>query len=335
MPSIFRRFAREPQALVRCRPLRWLLFAKSGCYRVVVNAVATVRLCRVIRRFRPDIVHTNVSQIGVGARAAAIMGVPHVWHLREYIDTGIGLRPFPSLAALKRRLQGANNHAIAITDGVYAYYGLGGGAVRIYDGVFHDGPTVRKAKKDYWLCVGAINDFKGSFELLRAYRDYVALGGKTQLWFAGEGREAYVHEMREYIRGQGLGGMVRLLGFRTDAQELMAEAKALFVPNHAEGFGFITAEAMRRHCLVVGRDEAGTKEQFDNGLRLCGEEIGIRFRDNAELPGIMAEIDGADFSEMTERAYAAVMELYTTEKCAAAVCAYYRSVMKGGSGRLA
>lgn len=42
---------------------------------------------------------------------------------------------------------------------------------------------------------------------------------------------------------------------------------ALIVPSPFEAFGLITAEAMFNKCLVIGRDTAGTKEQFDNGQK--------------------------------------------------------------------
>lgn len=47
----------------------------------------------------------------------------------------------------------------------------------------------------------------------------------------------------------------------------MNRATALIVPSPFEAFGLITAEAMFNKCLVIGKDTAGTKEQFDNGQK--------------------------------------------------------------------
>ena len=44
---------------------------------------------------------------------------------------------------------------------------------------------------------------------------------------------------------------------------------------------------MYNHCLVIGRNTAGTKEQFDNGLDQTGEEIGLRFDSDLELKTLM------------------------------------------------
>lgn len=38
-----------------------------------------------IRQWQCDIVYTNTISIGVGALAAALLGIPHVWHIREFI----------------------------------------------------------------------------------------------------------------------------------------------------------------------------------------------------------------------------------------------------------
>lgn len=57
----------------------------------------------------------------------------------------------------------------------------------------------------------------------------------------------------------------------------MSKAQALIVASRFEGFGFITTEAMWNDCLVIGKNIAGTKEQFDNGVAETGHEIGLRF----------------------------------------------------------
>ena len=57
----------------------------------------------------------------------------------------------------------------------------------------------------------------------------------------------------------------------------------LIVPSIFEGFGFITAEGMANGCVVLGRNTAGTKEQFDNGVKMTGKEIGVRFIDDNEM----------------------------------------------------
>ena len=84
---------------------------------------------------------------------------------------------------------------------------------------------------------------------------------------------------------------VRFLGYRSDVGELMSKAKSVIMSSPFEGFGFVTVEAMYNGAIVIGRDNAGTKEQFDNGLSFSGREIGLRYSTTNELIRLMIEVD--------------------------------------------
>src|SRR5258708_938310 len=44
---------------------------------------SSLRLCRLIREFHPDIIHSNTALVPPGGVAARVCGVPHVLHVRE------------------------------------------------------------------------------------------------------------------------------------------------------------------------------------------------------------------------------------------------------------
>ena len=58
---------------------------------------------------------------------------------------------------------------------------------------------------------------------------------------------------------------------------------------------------MLNNCLVIERDTAGTKEQFNNGLKDTGEEIGLRFKTVEELTMRMIEVSNNLEPEKYER----------------------------------
>lgn len=305
--------------------LKWL---KMFIYWSVVNTLAPFRLMRIIKKFKPDIIHSNVGPINLGHHAALWCGIPHVWHLREYEDKDFDMHPYPSFKSQVKKFHHRNNHCIAITDGVFSHFGLGDKDIRIYDGVIPDYQQDAGLKKNYFLFAGRLQDAKGSMALLIAYDKYVLTGGQSELWYAGAATKEYADSLNAYIREHGLIEKVKLLGFRKDVYDLMSSAKALFVPSRFEGFGFITTEAMYNHCLVVGRNTGGTKEQFDNGLKMCGKEIGIRFEHDDEIPTLMHNVDKHDYTEMTSAAYDVVTSMYTIKKNAAEVLKYYRTILQ-------
>ncbi|MBR3918769.1 MAG: glycosyltransferase, partial [Clostridia bacterium] len=98
----------------------------------------------------------------------------------------------------------------------------------------------------------------------------------------------------------------------------------------SEGFGLITAEAMFNKCLVVGNNNTGTKEQFDNGVEITGQEIGLRFNTSEELSDIMFNIssNGRNFyGHLIENAHRTVNQLYTVSNNGMAVYNYYKSII--------
>ena len=110
----------------------------------------------------------------------------------------------------------------------------------------------------------------------------------------------------------------------------MANATALLVPSYYEGFGFITVEAMLNKTLVLGRNVAGTKEQFDNGLYITGKEIGIRFNSTKELSEVILQVctnNPSIFRNMVESAYKVVMDNYTIEKNTEQIYHVYNQVL--------
>ena len=67
------------------------------------------KLKRIIREWRPDIIHTNVSVIDVGYRLSRKFNIPHIWHIREYGDLDFDLH----LSHLSKDIEnGLINHTL-------------------------------------------------------------------------------------------------------------------------------------------------------------------------------------------------------------------------------
>lgn len=287
-----------------------------------------LRLLLIAKRIKPDIIHTNNGPTIIGYDCAKIMKIPHVWHLREYIDKDFGMHPIPTLLSYTKKYADPINTCVTITDGVRDHFNLKENALTIYDGALNGKPLKSDIKDKMFLFAGRLQEAKGTICLLNAFADYVHKGGKFDLWFAGECPKDMGLAMTKLINENGLQQRVKILGYRTDVNKLMSRAKALFVPSRFEGFGFITAEAMYNHCLVVGRDTAGTKEQFDNGIRLTGKEIGLRFLDDSDITRIMFDIEKYDYSDYVDRAFYVASQLYSAEKNASRIYELYNEIIR-------
>ena len=112
------------QAKGLSRVLRWLP-------HFLARAVTQRRCVRRVRRQvgEVDLVHSNSATVDIGPRIARALGVPHVWHIREYPDTGLGLRFFPSARAWRRKLL-FSDAVVAITPGLLGHLGLTASSLR-------------------------------------------------------------------------------------------------------------------------------------------------------------------------------------------------------------
>lgn len=298
----------------------------------IENYLNYPKLKDTIKKFNPDIIHTNVSPITVGYRAAKELDIPHVWHIREYLDKDFKIKPFPSMNSLKNKLK--HSYSIAITKDVKNHFDLDDKCRAIYDGVYYQSEIkFDENKKNYFLFVGFLMECKGIFDLIQSYIDYCnVVGSPFDLYVIGGYTEDTYKTISSLLNETKAETHIKLLGKQNidTVKKYMQEAMCMFVPSHFEGFGRITAEAMFNGCLVAGRNTGGTKEQFDNGLSVCGEEIALRFDNNKQMTQIMCDLSNKDiytFYPMIYRSQKVVSKLYSIEANVNEVLQFYKYIV--------
>lgn len=244
----------------------------------------------------------------------------------------MNLDMIPTFSLFKKGLKQQGNHCIAITKGIFDFFELQEGKDKvIYDGVF-DIPQQKKfvdyAKENYILAAGRIEPAKGTLMLLEAFSKFHKKHFDIKLLLAGGfSNPQYLEQCKTFVSDNRLEESVLFLGERNDVYQLMQKARFLVVASPSEGFGFITAEAMLNSCLVIGRNTAGTKEQFDNGLLLTGEEIGLRFETTEELVDRMEDALTNPNTYMREKAFEVVTQKYTMQSHIQQLVNFYNDIL--------
>lgn len=312
-------------------PFRWVKRVGQLFYSIWKEKIF---IKKVIDEVKPELVHTNVGPLSQAYDICMKKRIPHVWHQREYQDLDFGMHFFPSWSVFNRKIKSNISYNISITKGIFEYRNLRlNKDVVIYDGVFSKKQILRVKKdvrkENYILFAGRIEEAKGPFDLLIAFSQFHKLFPTVRLLFAGIYREecGYYLKCKHYVEDMNLAESVSFLGPRMDVYDLMSKALMLVVPSRFEGFGFITAEAMLNRCVVVGRNTAGTKEQFDNGLKYSGKEIAYRFNNNDQLCECMIKAFENDNVEMIEAAYNCVIHLYNVEDNVCKLEAFYKKIL--------
>lgn len=275
-----------PMALhcyVRYRGLASLKFPYRMLRRGLTWHRSIKALERIVRQEQPDIIHTNVGPVHIGHVVAHRMGIPHVWHIREYGDLDFDMHAFPSVRAYRKCL--STDHVICITKDLVRYNHLVNNphACTIYNGVrgrkdvFYDG-----GKEPYFLCASRIEETKGHEDVLHAFARFHERHPDWRLVILGAGADTYLAKLRDMVKGYRLDGAVSFEGHKRNVTDYMRRARALVVASHFEGFGRMTAEASFAGCMVIGRATGGT-------LEILQQTGGLLFNDNEALLSSMEE----------------------------------------------
>lgn len=315
--------------------LEYVIFIPMLLSWWIRNAYSLYKLKRIFKNKHIDLIHTNVSIIGIGYTLAKYLKVPHIYHIREYADL-IHFHFFPTKASFLKRLQAENSYNICITKAIQAYYGLSSSPSSrvIYDGIsLQIAKTDKDVQDDYFLYAGRIEINKGAHDLIEAYIQYTKRTNTNIVPLKLAGRVAdsvYGTKLKRLIEKYHIQEHVQFLGERKDIGNLMRDAKAIILPSLYEGFGFCMPEAMCNNCVVIARNTTGFKEQFANGIEITGEAIGLPFLTNKELTQHLLDVSSHQHSyydDIRNRAKQTVERLYTPEAYVRNVQSFYDEIM--------
>jgi sugar transferase (PEP-CTERM/EpsH1 system associated) len=243
-----------------------------------------LKIARVIRQARPDVVHTrNWGTIDgvVAARLAGVRRVVHGEHGREAVDpTGANTRR--NLA--RRVMSPCISRFVTVSDDLGKWLindvGVPGDkVVQIINGVdterFRPADDRAEAKRKVGLApdlfvvgtVGRLDPVKNQQLLLRAFSSMsktLGCGGqKVELLIVGAGPEE--GKLRQLASDLVLGAMVHFAGERKDVADLMRAVDLFVLPSIAEGISNTVLEAMASGLPVVATDVGGNAELVVHG----------------------------------------------------------------------
>lgn len=231
-----------------------------------------LRLRRLVRQWRPDVVHSHMVHANLIARAMRLITpVPRlICTAHSTIEGGRGVM---MAYRLTDRLADISTHVSREAVEVFERQGAvrPGRMLAVLNGIdlraFSDAPEHRaqsrqrvfpEAGKRLLLSVGRLAQEKDHAGLLRAFSRVADRLPDVELWIAGDGplRDALLRQ-RDAL---GLEKRVVFLGARQDVPDLMRAADVFVLPSRFEGFGLVVAEAMACGTLVVATDAGGVAE---------------------------------------------------------------------------
>ena len=308
-----------------------LLFVPKIVTKIIRNYFDYQKILKIARKEKIDMIHTNVSVINIGFLAAKKLGIPHIYHIREFQTSDFGMKIIPSFSKFTSNLQRRGNFNICITRAIQHHFGLNEKNSKvIYNGVKSMSfiPNTEK-KQPYFLFVGRLEESKGIEEVIKAFGK-ASLPNAYKLLIAGDTANlAYKEKLFNISKNLGKEEQVHFLGNRKDIDLLMQEATAIIIASTREAFGLITAEAAFNKCLIIGKNTGGTAEQIENGLIYKGKESGLKYNSFDELCKILCDVayDPLSYQYVTDSAYETAKEIYTIDSCVNAIYGFYQNIL--------
>ena len=283
------------------------------------NFKAVLKIRKLIKEEQIDIVHTNTLAVNVGAMAAFLSKVPHIWHFREYMEEDFGYkRLYPKIT---EKLVRRSRYCIAVSEGIKRKYRkeYGVNSIRLYDGI-ESSAYLHPVYEDFHtenivqlLLAGTICEGKGQWDAIRTVEILVKRGIVVHLNIVGNGKAVFIRELKAYARKRGLMRYITFRSYTHHLQELRIQSSIVLVCSRMEAFGRVTAEAMMAGKIVIGSNAGGTMELVGEN-----EERGYLYRYNhpEELANRIEHVlrNKQEVLEKEKKAQAFILKLTNIEK---------------------
>jgi glycosyltransferase involved in cell wall biosynthesis len=229
---------------------------------------------------RPDLVVTNTLVAPWGAFAAAILGIPHAWFVREYGDLDHGLQfeigrrqtfediallsqaVFTNSFALRRHLAGyVDDSNITV---VYPEVDVAG-----VEAAAADTTPATPFRGDDGLkitMVGRLAESKGQWRVIDALAELSERGVRAQLCLVGSREESdYDRKLVERARALGVADRLTIVGGQANPFPFVAAADVCVTASGIEAFGRSTLEYMVLGKPVIASAGGGSSELVVSG----------------------------------------------------------------------
>jgi glycosyltransferase involved in cell wall biosynthesis len=227
----------------------------------------------LLRRERPDLVHTNSLKAALyGGLAGRLAGVPVIWHVRDRIASDyLSPRTTKVVRAAARILPTV---MIANSQATLATLPRQGRSRVLHnplvlDSVVVDQVRTREAAGSLVIgMLGRLAPWKGQDLFLEAFAHGAPATARARIiGSAMFGEDSYEQQLREQVAKLGLTDRVEFRGFREDVWAELAQLDVLVHASRVpEPFGQVVLEGMAAGLAVIASGEGGPAEIVADGV---------------------------------------------------------------------
>ena len=245
-------------------------------------------LARQVKTWKADIIYSNSAIIPSGIFLAKLLNIPHVWHLREFVDLDYDLQ-FDFGKVLFRYFLKESSAIITVSQALCNYH-LGkvnlSNKYVIYNGVnsqmefdrlYQVDKNNQSTSKPYtFVLVGRIYPKKGQEAAIRALALLSKELPNIRLLLVGKVAKSYLNYLKKLVMELNISDRVEFWGHINDPYQAYLISDAVLMCSENEAMGRVTVEAMSACLPVIGYDNAGTSELIEN------EHTGLLYQNGYE-----------------------------------------------------
>lgn len=278
--------------------------------------LASKKYQKLIKRFRPDVVHSHMVHANIFARLnRALCPVPKLICTAHSSNEGskvrmLAYRITKHLTDINTNVSQEATQAM-INKGAFTKSNI----VTVYNGIdlnkFKNNPKNISQEPNTLniIAVGRFTDAKDYPNLINAFAILKKNNNRAiKLTIVGDGELR--SQIESLIKELNLDKDITLLGRRSDIPELLSQADIFVLASKHEGLPTVVIEAMACECYVVATDCGGSAEILGNTGRL------VPIQDSQALAGALQNainLSKEDRADNNKKARARVEELFSLE----------------------
>ncbi|HBW8058005.1 TPA: glycosyltransferase family 4 protein [Klebsiella pneumoniae] len=280
-----------------------------------------------------DIIHSNSSVVSIGLILAALTGIKHVWHFREFGDLDFELSyPLKDKIMFKMFNKYTAEYIFISTALSNHFHSL----VPVnHTNIVYNGFEIKQICNSFKFfdptCVnllisGSFSPGKKQDTAIKAIAKLKRLGLNVELTLAGDGNPTFRNYLINLAEEEKISNFIHFIGYQTDMDKVRGNADIELVCSRAEAFGRVTIEAMLAGVLVIASNTGANTELINHG------ENGLLYKyddaDDLAIKISMVINHPEMYSIITNTAFHTSYNKFSIVNTVKGVCSVYRKLDK-------
>ena len=251
----------------------------------LINLIAEYKTYFLLKREKAELYHLNCIYNGTGVSSAKVLGIPVVWHLREFVDLHGETPVFWNTVEGRKKINRSDRVMCVSNYLEQAYKNKiqdGSKLQVIYDGInmsCFKAKTKTSPKEKIVIGLAGTAPIKNHKDAILALKKVHDAGYHVTLKIAGKWsmdnyNQSYKSNLEKLIVENELKNSVEFIGMQSDMNMFWSECDLSVVCSKRESFGLAATEAMACGVPLICSNTSISGELTENGKNVFVYQLG-------------------------------------------------------------